>query len=152
MGENPEYFVEDASSYPGDLTFDAEGSCGRNPTLLSMISEDRRCANVRALQLRLEGKKSRRVLLMRYEREILERMQPMREELLRIMRLAELTDSDVEHARYNKNYGFMKRGLTECARIHKEISMLEDKLSKHRFNHNMLDIEINELEREVGGQ
>ena len=152
MGENPEYFVEDASSYPGDLTFDAEGSCGRNPTLLTMISEDRRCANVRALQLRLEGKKSRLVLVMKSEREILKHMQPMREELLRIMMLAELTDSDVERARYDESYRFTKRGLTECARICNEISMLEDKLSKHRFNHNMLDIEINELEREVGGQ
>ena len=152
MGENPEYFVEDASSYPGDLTFDAEGSCGRNPTLLSMISEDRRCANVRALQLRLEGKKSRLVLVMKSEREILKHMQPMREELLRIMMLAELTDSDVERARYDESYRFTKRGLTECARICNEISMLEDKLSKHRFNHNMLDIEINELEREIGGQ
>ena len=152
MGENPEYFVEDASSYPSDLTFDAEGSCGRNPTLLTMISEDRRCANVRALQLRLEGKKSRLVLVMKSEREILERMQPMREELLRIMMLAELTDSDVERARYDESYRFTKRGLTECARICNEISMLEDKLSKHRFNHNMLDIEINELEREIGGQ
>ena len=152
MGENPEYFVEDASSYPSDLTFDAEGSCGRNPTLLTMISEDRRCANVRALQLRLEGKKSRLVLVMKSEREILKHMQPMREELLRIMMLAELTDSDVERARYDESYRFTKRGLTECARICNEISMLEDKLSKHRFNHNMLDIEINELEREIGGQ
>ena len=152
MGENPEYFVEDASSYPGDLTFDAEGSCGRNPTREEMISEDRRRANVRALQLRLEGKKSRRVLLMRYEREILERMKPRSEELLRIMRLTKLTDSDVEHACYDESYGFTKRGLTECARIRKEISKLEDKLSKHSFDRDMLDIEINELEQEVDGQ